>query len=187
MVSRRVIDYADVVRVGRECFIRDGTLDMPALASELGVSRATLYRVIEGRDALLGDVLWSFGAEFFARACEGARQSGVERILEIQRHLWVELEGSKALRRFVDEEFETVVRVLFTPAGQVHERFVEATRDLLLGAIEAGELAPGLDVDDLAYVIVRTFESLWFADLSSGRAPDVDVAEHVARAVLTAR
>jgi hypothetical protein len=53
-----VVSRDDVVRGGCRHFLRHATIDMDALAGDLSISRATLYRVVHSRDGLLGDVLW---------------------------------------------------------------------------------------------------------------------------------
>jgi hypothetical protein len=70
----RVISYDEVVAGARRHFLRNGTVDMDELAHELAVSRATLYRAVDGRDRLLGDVLWSFAERIFSRARRRGRR-----------------------------------------------------------------------------------------------------------------
>ncbi|HEX9520008.1 MAG TPA: helix-turn-helix domain-containing protein [Streptosporangiaceae bacterium] len=50
-------------------------LDMQGIADELGVSRATLFRHVGGREALLGEALWLLTGTLDAAAC-GGRPSG---------------------------------------------------------------------------------------------------------------
>ena len=47
-----------VADAGCEYFLNHATIDMDELALTLAVSRATLYRVVNSRDRLLGEVLW---------------------------------------------------------------------------------------------------------------------------------
>lgn len=61
-----------------------------------------------------------------------------------------------AFRRFVAAAVQTAVRVLFTPAGGVHERYVRAQRDILLEATRHGAVALTSDLDSLAYLYVRS-------------------------------
>lgn len=172
--------------MGRRVFLRDSGLDMSALAADLAVGRATLYRVAESRDRLLGDVLWTFGEDFFARARDETSSRGVDRILEVLRRFGEQLIAAQPFRRFLANDSETAVLILFTPAGRIHERFVEVNRDLIQEAVDAGEIDLPFDVDNFAYVFVRIYESMWYADLLSGRTPDLDLAERVARALFTA-
>lgn len=179
-----MIAYDDAVRAGVGLFIRTGTIDMDALARRLAVSRATLYRVVPGRDRLLGDVLWRQTVVLFDDARSSAPGEGTERVLAILRHFGRAIMAAEPFRRFIASEPETAIRVLFTSSGGVHDRFVELNRQLLDEAVRTGHLAPSFDLCDLAYVFVRIFESMWYADLLSGREPNLDVAEHAARSLL---
>jgi Tetracyclin repressor-like, C-terminal domain len=182
----RVIAYDEVVAGGRSHFLRRATIDMDALAAELSVSRATLYRVVEGRDRLLGDVLWSLGKPVLARARRDVGHRDVDGVLEISRRFYEAMIEATAFRRFVAAEPQTAVRVLFTPAGGVHERYVRTQREILLEAAQHGAVPPTSDFDSLAYLYVRIYESMLYADVLIGRPPDVEPAERAARALLLA-
>lgn len=182
----RVIRYDEVVAGGRSHFLRRATIDMDALAADLCVSRSTLYRVVKGRDRLLGDVLWSLGEPVLAEARRVVTRRDVDGILEISRRFYKAMIEAAAFRRFVAAEVQTAVRVLFTPAGRVHERYVRAQRDILLEATRQGAVALTSDLDSLAYLYVRIYESMLYADVLIGRSPDVEPAERAARALLLA-
>jgi AcrR family transcriptional regulator len=185
-LASRVISREGAVRAGRRMFAARATIDMDALAFDLGVSRATLYRVASSRDRLLGDVLWSFAERVYAEARAQAEQEGVERLLEVLRRFGSANMANRQFRTFLESEPQVAIRVLLTPAGGVHERFVEANKQLIVDTAEAGEIGLPFDLDSLAYVFSRIFESMWYADLLSGREVDLDVAERAARAVLHA-
>src|SRR3954467_10934199 len=55
---RRAVSREQVTAGACRLFLERGTVDMDELALRLAISRATLYRVVHGRDQLLGDVLW---------------------------------------------------------------------------------------------------------------------------------
>lgn len=185
--SRRVIAYDDVVRAGIERFLRDSTIDMDILADDLAVSRATLYRVAAGRDRVLGDVLWALAIPMFERAKRRAGGEGVEVLIAVLRGFGRDIMAAEPFRTFITDEPETATRVLFTPAGGVHGRFVEANKRLMEEVrADTGGLSLPFDVDTAAYVFARIYESMWYADLLSGREPDLDVADRAARAVLSA-
>jgi AcrR family transcriptional regulator len=187
--SSRVLSYSDALSRARTRFISDGTLDMQALAGELGVSRATLYRVVGNRDRLLGDVIWDLGTRTLERAVKETPpdRAGTDRIVETSKRFNEYVMTFPPLRNFLREEPLTAFRVLFSPAGGVHERAVAAWRDMLEEAAERGELDPPFDLDKLAYVLVRSGESMLYADLIAGREPDIDLAAIIQRAVLEAR
>lgn len=187
--SSRVLSYADALSRARARFVADATLDMRALAEELGVSRATLYRVVGNRDRLLGDVIWDLGVRTLERAIRETSPdcTGIDRIIETSKRFNQYVMTFAPLRHFLREEPLTAFRVLFSPAGQVHERAVTAWRTMLEEAVERGEIVPPFDVDRLAYIVVRSGESMLYADLIAGREPDIELAAVIQRAVLQAR
>jgi AcrR family transcriptional regulator len=185
--DRRVITYEAVVAGARRHFLREGTIDMEQLARELAVSRATLYRAVDGRDRLLGDVLWSLAESTYGRARSGVAGGGVDAILEVSRRFTDALTSSEPFRRFLENEPQTALRVLLTPAGNVHSRTVALQRDVFGEAFAGREHELPGDIDSLAYLYVRLRESVLYADLMSGGHPDPQVADRAVRALLTAR
>lgn len=182
MASRRVITYEDVVAAAAQRFVATATVDLQALADDLAVSRATLYRVIAGRDRVLGDVIWHFGARHHRDARAAEPGEGPDRVVRVLRRFGETIMQQRSFRAFLEREPEVAARVLFTPAGGVHERFVRANAALLRDSEPERDLP--FDVDMTAYVLSRVYESMWYADLLSDREPDLDVADRVARAVL---
>jgi len=182
---RRVITYGEVVAGARRQFLRESTVDMDALAGELAVSRATLYRVVDGRDRLLGDVLWALAEPVWLDARAAASARGVDAILEISRRFFHGVMAAEPFRLFLAAEPETALRVLLTPAGGVHERAVAMQREVFDEAIEERGATLPYDLDDLAYLYVRIYESMLYADILSERDPNLDVAEQAGRALLT--
>ena len=184
--SRRVLSYDDAVAGACSHFLHHGTIVLDDLATDLAVSRATLYRLIDGRDRLLGDVLWTLGEPILKGAIERIGTGSVDDILEISLAFYREMAAARPFRTFLAAEPGTAVRVLFTPAGGVHERAVGVQKEIFLQARTDG-LQLAEDLDGLAYLYVRIVESLLYADLLSGRAPDLTLVERAARAVLAVR
>jgi AcrR family transcriptional regulator len=182
----RVITYDAIVAGARRHFLREATIDMEQLAQELAVSRATLYRAVDGRDRLLGDVLWSLAERTYAHARRDLTLSGVDAILEISHRFTDAVMTSPPFRGFLEQEPQTALRVLLTPAGGVHERSVALQREIFSEAFAGREHELPGDIDSLAYLYVRLRESILYADIMSGRQPDPDVAERAVRALLTA-
>jgi AcrR family transcriptional regulator len=180
----RVLSYDEVVRGARRQFLRTATINMDALAEELAIGRATLYRLVPGRDRLLGDVLWSLAAPLLATLARTTPGEGVDRIIAISLRFYEALSDAGPFREFLANEPETALRVLCTPAGGVHERTVRAQQDIFRMVAEAGALRLPDDLDGLAYLYVRLIESLLYADLISGRTPDRALVERAARAAL---
>ena len=112
---------------------------MEELPHELAVSRATLYRAVDGRDRLLGDVLWSLAERTYEQARREVRSRGVDAILEISDRFTETLTAAGPFRRFLECEPQTALRVLLTPAGGVHERAVALQREIFAEAFRGRE------------------------------------------------
>ena len=65
--GRTILPPETVLRTARRVFLATGSLEMRALARELGIGRATLYRWNRGRDELLSEVLLSLAEANFRR------------------------------------------------------------------------------------------------------------------------
>jgi AcrR family transcriptional regulator len=182
----RVIAYDTIVAGARRHFLRRATLDMDRLASELAISRATLYRAVDSRDRLLGDVLWSLAEHTYEQARRGVSGRGVDAIITISHRFTESVMTAAPFRRFLEREPQTALRVLLTPAGGVHARAVALHREIFAEAFEGREEELPGDLDSLAYLYVRLRESILYADIMSGRSPDPQVAERAVRGLLTA-
>ena len=182
--SRRVVSERDVVRGGCRLFLERGTVEMDALAGSLAISRATLYRVVHSRDRLLGDVLWELGEALLNRARTQRTASGIDGEVEVTLRFCARLLAAEPFQVFLRAEPKTAARVLFTPAGGVHARAVAAQKEILGAAARRGDLRPPRDLDHLADLYVRVIESTLYAELITGRQPDLRLAERTLRSLL---
>ncbi|SFB50592.1 hypothetical protein SAMN05216266_114208 [Amycolatopsis marina] len=180
---RRVVSREHVVRGACRYFLLYGTVDMDPLAEHLAISRATLYRVVHSRDALLADVLWRLGERLLMRARRQRSRGGVDGVIEVTRHFTGSLRRSRAFRAFLSGEPETAARVLFIAPDGVHRRVVRMQKDILIEADDAREWSPD-NLDQLAFLYVRIVESALYAELLNCLRIDGDLAERAARAVL---
>jgi AcrR family transcriptional regulator len=160
-------------------------LDMRALAAELGVGRATLYRWVGSRDALLGEVFWWLARRSHARAAAAAEgRTGQDRVLTSLHVFLASAQSDAALHRFLANEPEVALRVLTSRAAQVQAGSIAVIDALLAEETHAGRLQPAVERSTLAYVIVRICESFLYADVIAGREADLDQAIAVVRQLL---
>jgi AcrR family transcriptional regulator len=165
--------------------IRDGErLDMRALAQELGIGRATLYRWTGSRDQLLGEVLWGMAEPLWAETQEEADGTGAERVADVLRRYMERVAASEPLRRLLDTEPETALRILMTSDGPVQERTVAVIEEMLATESANGARLPDVDPRQLAFAIVRMGESFLYADVVAATEPDVETASAVIRLLL---
>ena len=183
--DRRVISHPLALAAGRRRFVATGQLPMDALAEDLWVSRATLYRVVGSRDRLFGDVLWQLAErtlESAIREATAAGLTGVDRLLHISSRFNEQVAGFAPLQRFLRDEPADAGRILFSSTASVHERAVRAWATLFRQALESGELK-GLpfDVDETAYIFVRIGESILYGNMLAGIVPGRRLGEHLRR------
>ena len=155
---------------------------MDALAGELAISRATLYRAVGSRDALLGDMLWSIARTLIAMAWSRTTGTGPDRVIAVSRAFAELLQSAHPLREFSAAEPQTATRVLLTGAAEMTGRAVDAQLEIFLQAGIEGE------PDDLrrrAALYVRTLEGVLYGPLLGSGPIAFESAEPALRALLT--
>jgi AcrR family transcriptional regulator len=176
----------DALHLARRRWAAGERLDMGALSRELGISRATLYSWVGSKERLIGEVIWSFAEQGVRQAREAASGSGVDYIVDVVER-FIRLNASfEPLRRLMEQDPELALRVLTSKHGPVQGRMIAVARDLLTEQVEAGALTPALDLDTLAYLMVRVAESFLYSDVIAGSEPDVDKAVEAERVLLHA-
>ncbi len=127
-------------------WVHDGRrLDMQGLADEMGVSRATLFRRVGGREALLGKVLWALTERTLvvaAQRWEAERPEGALHTPGTGRHVNAIVSESIGLRHLLDDEPALTLRLLTDPRGQVQTGIVTFVAALIRSDMAEFELTP---------------------------------------------
>lgn len=169
-------------------WIHDGKrIDMQGLADELGVSRATLFRRVGGREELLSKAVWALTERTLAIAAErweSERPEGALRTPGTGRHVNAIVSQSKGLRRLLDDEPAVALRVLTDPRGRVQTGIVTFVEALLRRDMADFGLVPIIEPDALAFALVRLGESFLYADVLAARHPDVATADRLQQALV---
>lgn len=161
-------------------------LDMQGLADELGVSRATLFRHVGGREELMSRAMWALAQRTLSIAAarwEAERAPGELHSSGTGRHLNALVSRSRGLRRLLDDEPALALRVLTDPRGRVQTGIVAFIEALLRQDIEEFDLVPLIEPNALAYALVRMGESFLYADVLASRQPDVATADRLQQAL----
>jgi AcrR family transcriptional regulator len=168
---------SDIFEAALVTFRERRRLDMRGLALELGISRATLYRRVGGRDHLLGAVIWYLTRRSLARAYEGTEElKGEERIVTVLERFMRDVHASDALARLLEAEPEASLRILTSKHGPIQSGIIEVLERLMELEESRGNLTLGIDHATLAYAIVRLGEGFLYADVIADNDPDVDQA-----------
>src|SRR4051794_14532259 len=176
---------SDAITAARRTVLRGERVEMQALADELGVSRVTLHRWVGSRDQLIGTVLWSLAERALADARAATSTTGAEAIAEVAGRYLQGAHEAPWLRAYLERERDLALRVLTTDRSPMQRNTVAATRDLLAAEVDAGRLSPPMDLDDLAYTIVRIGESFLYTDVITGGAPSPEKARQAILALLS--
>jgi AcrR family transcriptional regulator len=162
-------------------------IDMQALADEMGVSRATLFRRVGGRDELLSKALWVLTERTLVTAAErweAERPAGALHTSGTGRNVNAIVSQARGLRRLLDDEPALTLRLLTDPRGRVQTGIVEFVEGLLRRDIAEFGLVPLIEPGALAYALVRLGESFLYADVLAARHPDVATADRLQQALV---
>jgi AcrR family transcriptional regulator len=174
----------DAFNAARRVFMAGERIEMQVLAAELGISRVTLHRWVGSRDALLGEVLWSLAEPTLRESRRTARTRGGAGIAETFWRFTSAVHAAPFMRSFLIREPEIALRVLTTSHAPVQARLTNMLREMLIAEVDAGRLDPPMQVEDLAYVIVRLGESFVYTDLITGGQPAPDKVRQAIVALL---
>jgi len=152
-------------------YLRAGKrIDMVALAADLGVARATLYRWTGDRERLLADAVW---AEAHAVADhllhETRRKTGKARIEAVCVQFIAWFGASDGVNAFLEHERDAGLELMIRVKGGFRPRVVAWIRDLIQDEIDAGHYRAPADPVLLADGVVTIGERF----LHHGGDPDV--------------
>ncbi len=151
-------------------------LDIGKLADELGVGRATVFRWVGSREQLYGEVISAAFTQTIEWAKRASTGTGAGFLTRVTSNLLGALSRSEPLRTFVTQDPELALRIVMSSKSPVEGRVIAAVRGLIEDETASGHLHPNIDIDSLAYVIVRIAESFLYRDALTGDPPDVAAA-----------
>ena len=174
----------DAFNAARRHFRAGEKLDMVALAEELGVARATLYRWTGDRDRLLADVVVADLQGLINAAMEHADGHGVERLGQAIGWFLETLAELPALRAFVTNEGTGGLRMLTAPTGPVRRRIVTSVASHITREAEDGHYRPPAPAALLADGIVALAERYLHNGGDPKLAPDPEGGRMIAGLLL---
>lgn len=174
----------DVVRAATGHYLAGRAIEMSALAAELGIGRATLYRRVGQHENLMGLVLAGRTGATFARAAAATPGAGVGRVHAVVRAFIEAAVDAQPLRTLVARDPVLFARVVMAPGH------VEDTATALVAALIETESATGafrllMPADRIARAIVRIGDSFMYAHLLAGGPPQVEDALAIIELLLT--
>jgi AcrR family transcriptional regulator len=174
----------DVIDAGLYRYLRGRRVDVQAIAGELGLGRATIYRWFGSREKLLGEVIIRATEPVLAEARKGRAGKGGPGLLDTFDRFNRALADAPALRAFVEQERDASLRIIASGAGIVQPRIVELITGLITEEVEAGTYKPPLEPSVLGFAIVKLAQAFLFNDAVVGIRGDVDRLREVEAALL---
>lgn len=170
---------AEAIRAATRHYLRGAPIDLRALAVELQISRATLYRRIGNHEHLLGYVLAERTARTFAAAeaavlAEDRDPSPARAVAIFDRFLRAVVETAP-LRALIARDPALFARVVMAP-GPVEAAAASLATNLLLREVVAAGYALRQPAEVLAQAMVRLGDSFIYTHLLSGGPSRLDEA-----------
>ncbi|MCC3332596.1 QsdR family transcriptional regulator [Nocardia abscessus] len=173
-----------VIELARRAFLSGERVDIQAIAGQLGLSRASVYRWFGSRDGVLGAVLAGEFEALLTRADARRRSTGGRRILDVLYRVNRWMTDNEPFRRYFENEPLSGLRILTASDGPVQPLVVGTVRELIVRATEEDGYAPPLEPALLAYALVRLGEAFLYNDNVAGIRGDVDRLHEVQAALL---
>lgn len=173
--------------LAREKWRMGERIDIGKLAAELGISRATAFRWVGSKEALVGEILWSFYKPTLERALADTPARGAERVATITAKAMRAILDSKPMRRWLEQDTEYALRLVTSETGVVQTHTVRFLRSVIKQEVAEGHMKPALDVETLSLLVMRISTSFLYSDLTCGREPSVESAYTAIRILASAR
>jgi AcrR family transcriptional regulator len=170
---------ADVIAAATRLYLASETIDMSALASQLRIGRATLYRWVGNREELLASVLAGASERTFRGAEREAGGAGGDHVVEVMDRFMRGVVGAPGLTALTQREPLVFMR-LATSRGAIANNVSSLIRELLEREQKAGRLRLSLPASALAIAIVRICDSQLYQHLLGRDDTDVDKAMEAA-------
>jgi AcrR family transcriptional regulator len=177
----------DVLDAAMGRYLRGLRIDVQAIAAELGLGRATVYRWFGSREELIAQVVVRAAETLIAGARASVPGHGAQALVETFDLINRGLAASPALRQYVEQERDAALRVLTSGGGLVQPRMVELIGELIAEEVRAGHYEAPVDPSTLGYAVVRLAEAFLYSDAIAGIRGDVDRLIEVEAALLGVR
>jgi len=173
----------DAFRRARKMWLKGEKISLAALADDLNIGRATLFRWVGNRDLLIAEILWSLYEPLYKEARANTPGEGIDYIVGVYRYINTTALHFKPLRKFLHQDPEYALKMLTSSHSTLHTRTVELNTRLLKDEVRAGHLSPPMNIQSLSYFMIRIAESCVYSDLIGGHEPREDELEDACTAV----
>ena len=176
----------DVIEAATSSYLRGEPLDMSALAAQLGIGRATLYRWVGNREELLANVIAETSERTFRTVVKDASGEGVAFVVDAIGRFMQAVASAQPLATLTQREPLLFIRLAMSP-GVIEDRAAGFVGELLDQEVAAGRLELALPVPVMAEAIVRICDAHLYANLLGRGAPEISTALDLVTLLLGSR
>jgi AcrR family transcriptional regulator len=152
---------------------------MLALAGELGIARATLYRWTGDREQLLSDILWTNVHALFEHVLRTVPERGADGLRIGSTRFLTQLATGGELTRILQAEGGTGLRLITDSRGGVRPRLVDAIAAWIQREVDEGYYRAPEDPQLLADGMVSLGERFLYHGGYVESNPDADTASRM--------
>lgn len=163
----------------REQFRAGVRLDMAALATQLGIARATLYRWTGDRDRLLADLCIVELDDLLRHLDATTKRSRAQRLEQIAGDFLRGLTNNTSFQRFLQHEGDHGFRLVTAANGRVRQHLVRAVTELIEREVSERGYRPPADPAVLADGIIAVGERFLYHSGDVAMNPDPATAQVV--------
>ncbi|HEV2608632.1 MAG TPA: QsdR family transcriptional regulator [Noviherbaspirillum sp.] len=163
----------DLIALVKTTLIEGRRLDMVALATELGIGRATLYRWAGDREQLLNEVFGHFLQDTFQwieSKLEAQHLRGADLILGWVDYMMRALSKSPPVRSLLRNEQDLALRIMMgkgKEATSMQAMVLHKLDSVIRQEVAAGRYTPRLDPTMLAQIVIRLTDGI-YSDMLGG-------------------
>jgi len=174
------------LRLGISNFLGKDRIDMSAMARELDINRATLYRWVGSREQFLVEMIWFMTVESLERLESKTDAVGPDRIIDVTIEFAEEVIENPGMKHWLATEGESAMSLLTRHETGYQPRLIAWVEDSIHRQIRDGNmtLPDGVEPYELAYVIERMMGGYIYLDLITGEKPDARRAEPMLQMLL---
>lgn len=174
------------LRLGISNFLGKDRIDMSAMARELDINRATLYRWVGSREQFLVEMIWFMTVESLERLESKTDAVGPDRIIDVTIEFAEEVIENPGMKHWLATEGESAMSLLTRHETGYQPRLIAWVEDSIDRQINDGNmtLPDGVEPYELAYVIERMMGGYIYLDLITGEKPDARRAEPMLQMLL---
>ena len=161
-------------------------IDMSAMARQLDINRATLYRWVGSREQFLVEMIWQLTLVSLERLEREVTSTGPDRIVDVTIEFAEQVIENPGMKHWLATEGESAMSLLTRSEAGYQPRLIGWIEDSIDRQVSAGNmnLPEGVRSHDLAYVIERVMAGFVYLDLITGEQPDARRAEPLLQMLL---